>query len=127
MYFHDFGEGKMYDAARFVMAKYSLEYHAAVLKIEADIPHMQKTEAVKEVVLENQFDFIPADFTESKEYWASYKIPIEIAAKFSFLAKSVYKNETFYARSTKTNPIFVYKFTSGHMKLYRPLAERDKK
>lgn len=50
-----------------------------------------------------------------------------MAAKYCFYAKSVYKNETYWGRSTKTNPIFIYKFISGNMKIYRPLAEKAKK
>lgn len=117
----------MYDAAKFVMSKYNLDYKDAVNKIMGDIHLMSKAEIKEAPSVENKFDFVPADFKESKFYWDTYKIPLEIAAKFAFFAKSVYKNETFYARSTKTNPVFVYKFTSGHIKLYRPLADREKK
>jgi hypothetical protein len=117
----------MYDAVRFVMSRFDLDYSKAVEKIVSDIPLMEPTSTVTEKKAENKFEFTPAPFIESKEYWDKFKIPLDIAAKFAFLAKSVYKNETFYARSTKANPIFVYKFTSGHMKLYRPLAEKGKK
>jgi hypothetical protein len=109
------------------MAKYGLDYVASIKKIEAAVPLMTQIDPIKEDKLENVFDFTPAPFRESEDYWARYKIPLEIAAKFSFLAKNVYKNETFYARSTKANPIFIYKFVSGHIKIYRPLAEKGKK
>jgi len=127
LYFHDFGQSKMYDAVRFVMGKFSVDYPTALKKIESDIIHMQPVSEVSTEKLQNNFDFVPLPFSESKFYWDTYKIPLEIAAKFAFLAKSVYKNETFYARSTKINPIFIYKFTSGHMKIYRPYAEKGKK
>lgn len=117
----------MYDAVRFVMSKFELDYVSAIRKIEGDILYMQGVEEINGSKVENKFDFIPAPFLESQFYWDEYKIPIQIAAKFAFLAKSVYKNETFYARSTKANPIFIYKFTSGHIKIYRPYAEKSKK
>ena len=127
LYFHDFGQSKMYDVVRFVMAKYSIDYAQALVKITSDIPLMVEANPLPNVKIENKFEFTPAAFSESIDYWKQYKIPLEIAAKFAFLAKSVYKNETFYGRSTKANPIFVYKFISGHIKLYRPLAEKNKK
>lgn len=126
LYFRDFGIGKTYDAIGFVQAKFGLSFVEAEAKLNRDKQYMEKVQEVsfeKEVVV---FDFVP-DKLENTTYWDTFKIPLNIAAKYCFLAKSVYRNETYWARSTKANPIFIYKFISGHIKIYRPLAEKSKK
>jgi len=127
LYFHDFGIGKMYSLIEFVKVKFSLDYVGAVKRIEKDAHLMEKVGKIDPVHDVLSFTFIPESIENSKSYWDIYKIPVSIAAKYCFLAKSVYRNETFWGRSTKTNPIFVYKFISGNLKLYRPLAEKAKK
>lgn len=126
LYFRDFGTGATDDVVSFVQKKFGLSYAEAEAKLNADKNCMDKRESLatdKESVV---FDFVP-DKLENTTYWDTFKIPLSIAAKYCFLAKSVYRNETYWARSTKTNPIFIYKFISGHIKVYRPLAEKHKK
>lgn len=117
----------MHDIISFLQAKFNTDYSGAINRIEKDIHLMEK---ISEITPRNDtptFTFVPDEFKNSQSYWDSYKIPLNVASKYCFLAKSVYKNEVFWGRSTKTNPIFVYKFISGNLKLYRPLADKQKK
>lgn len=110
----------------FVMALYNLSYVQAVERIEKDIPLMEEY-AVATETKDWKFDFVEDDINTSSWYWEKFKIPMSIVSKYAQLARTVFRNEDLYARSTKTNPIFIYKFISGNIKLYRPLAEKKKK
>jgi len=118
----------MYSAVDFVRSKFGLSYHEAISRIEKDIPLMGDAEKVGGTKTEVTFSFVASDIQESKPYWDKYKIPINIAAKYCFLAKTVYRDEVFFARSTGANPIFIYKAPSGNLKIYRPLSpDKSKK
>ena len=117
----------MYDLINFVETKFGLTYLQAVDRIHSDVSKMKVVIPVTKTTEELVFDFTPDDIKNSEHYWNEYKLPINVVAKYCFLAKSVYRNETFWGRSTRLNPIFVYKFISGHMKLYRPMAPKTKK
>lgn len=53
-------------------------------------------------------------------FWDDFNIPRSIVDRYAFQARTVYRNEDYWGRSTSANPIYVYKFTSGRVKLYRP-------
>lgn len=72
------------------------------------------------------FDANPG--TMDYRYWDRFRIPRHVVDRYTFLARSVYKNESYWGRSTTSNPIFIYPFPSGRMKIYRPLSpDTDKK
>lgn len=85
----------MYSIIDFIKAKFELDYAGAITKIERDLHLMEKVKLIEAVKEELNFSFIPDTFENSKNYWNSFKIPINIAAKYCFFAKSVYRNETF--------------------------------
>lgn len=127
MYFHDFGTGEMYDAVGVVMRKFNCNYHQAVDQIKKDRDLFTKT-TIKEQKQSSVIDIVEAPLSDYDFYWKKFHIPIAIAAKYAVAVKSVYINETYSSRSTKSNPIFAYRFPSGNIKLYRPLSvDRAKK
>jgi len=126
--FIDFATGKRYTIVEFVKTKFGLNYSDAVARIRKDSIYFKSKEiqvSDKEAVT---FTFTAQNMAEAMHYWDKYKIPQNIAEKYAFYVKNLYRNEVFIGRSSKTNPIFVYKFQSGHMKIYRPLSpDRMKK
>lgn len=110
----------MLDSVGVVMKKFSIPYREAVAKIAADreqfntaLNKLAKPQTPVFHIVESDMDFT---------YWDKYRIPRDIVKMYACQARTVYRNEDYYARSTKTNPIFVYKFKSGNIKLYRPLS-----
>lgn len=116
----------MYNSVGFVMALYGLSYVQAIEKIENDIPLMEEVNVILDTKLV-KFDFVEEDINTHSEYWEKFKIPMSIVQKYAVAARTIFRNEDLYARSTKANPIFIYKFISGNIKWYRPLAEKKKK
>jgi hypothetical protein len=128
LYFNDFGIAKMYSVIDFVKAKLNLNYDQALSKMISDLPFMKGGEITVKEKEEVSYSFTRLPIEEAMYYWDRYKIPKHIVAKYSFFAKNIYKNEEYWARSTKSNPIFVYKFPSGNIKIYRPLSvDKSKK
>jgi hypothetical protein len=64
------------------------------------------------------FDAVKGDM--DYRFWDSFKIPRSIVDLYAFQARTVYRNEDYWGRSTSGNPIYVYPFPSGRMKFYRP-------
>lgn len=57
------------------------------------------------------------------DYFSKYKIRTETLLKYKVVeAKTVYKNGIPSMKSTAKNPIFVYRFPSKRVKIYRPLS-----
>lgn len=76
------------------------------------------------VVQEYDFTFNAIDGS----YFKDYGISLETLQYFKVRhVKTVYANEDVVYRNTKGNPIFLYTFLSGRVKIYRPLADKKSK
>lgn len=116
LYLVDFARATKLDIVDVVMKKFGLSKSAAILKIQQDLDKFDTVEVKTEA---------PATFDVVRDvmdysYWDSYKIPREVVDRYTFKARTVYRNETYWGRSTAANPIYVYAFVSGRYKLYRP-------
>ena len=104
------------------MKKRGVSYVGALDILRRELPLVsQRTEGKKpdkEVLIE-----VIADVSnEHLWYWQKFGItPQTLSTYMVSSAKSVYTNGSLIMRGTKTNPIFVYPFPSGRLKLYRPL------
>ena len=74
----------------------------------------------------NLIQFKPQYFTETdKRYWTKYSIKSNTLVKFNvFSAKYVFLNKKLIYRYIGGNPVYCYKFSSGHAKVYRPLQDK---
>lgn len=130
LYFHDFALGKMYSCFSIVMEKYKINFTEAMNKIiedEEKIKSIYVEEVSKEeIVLDIVYDSWNEDYLK---YWKGYGISKSLLEKYLvYPVRTVFRNESLYMRSTKANPIYGYKFSSGTVKLYRPLSpEKSKK
>lgn len=125
LYFHDFATDEHLDCIEVIKKLFNLSYGKAIQLawIEQDKFETTKISKPKSKKLE----WIPhqGDFS----YFHKLGISDKTLNKFNVkAAKAVYIDEDLYWRSTEKNPIFVYQFPSGKVKLYRPLSkDRDKK
>lgn len=128
LYFNDFGIAKMYSIIDFVKQRFSLNFEQALNRIIQDLPLMKDGEVEKKDKEEVVFSFVPSNIEDGMSYFNKYKIPKQVVAKYTMLAKTIYRNEEYYGRSTPNNPAFIYKFPSGNIKIYRPLSpDKSKK
>lgn len=130
LYFHDFALGKMYSCFSVVMEKYNITFVQAMSRIIEDedkIKSIYVDEIKKEeLILDIIYDSWNEDYLR---YWKTYGITKPLLEKYSvYPVRTVFRNESLYMRSTKINPIYGYKFSSGTVKLYRPLSpDKSKK
>lgn len=118
----------MYSIIDFVKARFNLNFEQALNRIIEDLPLMKDGEVSKQEKEEVTFTFTPLPIEDGMFYFNKYKIPKQIVAKYTLLAKTIYRNEEYYGRSTANNPAFIYKFPSGNIKIYRPLSpDKSKK
>lgn len=118
----------MYSIIDFVKERFKLNFEQALNRIIQDLPLMKDGEVKKQDKEEVTFSFVPLPIEDGMSYFNKYKIPKQIVAKYTMLAKTIYRNEEYYGRSTATNPAFIYKFPSGNIKIYRPLSpDKSKK
>jgi hypothetical protein len=62
------------------------------------------------------------------DYWSKFGISLDTLKIFGVkAARTIFRDSDLYMRSTKQNPIFVYKFLSSNYKFYRPLSPDKKK
>lgn len=127
LYFHDFAAGKMYDWVDVIKAKYDCGFAAAMRIAINDLPLINGLSGAVKAVDDKRMDVI-LDTKRDHDYWASYGISTTTLQLFDvYTAKAVYIDDDLAARSTPKNPIFVYKFPSGRLKLYRPLGPKKTK
>lgn len=127
LYFHDFGTGEMLDAVSAVMKKFGITYSEATKKISEERHLFAKSVKIK-TRPRLLVDIVEGNMDDYADYWQGFHIPLAIVKMYAKLAKSVYLNETYSSRSTRTNPVFAYRFPSGNIKLYRPLSpDKEKK
>ena len=127
--FHDFGTSRKYNLVEFVRAKFKLSFIEAEARISKDRSKFKNSAPIQVVQKEElRIDFTPGKLEEVTWYWDRFKIPLRVVKEYCFYAKTLYRNETYYSRSTSANPIFIYKFPSGNVKVYRPLStDKSKK
>lgn len=112
----DFGRAEKLDLIEVVRRKYKCSRMEASNRIAQDVDQFGQVEIKQEAP--PVFDANVGEMDYS--YWNSYRIPEEVVDRYTFLARTVYRNESYWGRSTAGNPIFIYPFTSGRMKIYRP-------
>lgn len=118
----------MYSVIDFVKERFKLNFEQALNRIIQDLPLMKDGDIKKQDKEEVTFSFVPLPIEEGMKYFSKYKIPKEIVGKYTLLAKTIYRNEEYYGRTTANNPAFIYKFPSGNIKIYRPLSpDKSKK
>ncbi len=110
----------MLDCVGVVMKKLSLSYKEALAQISKDKENFKEVTPALTQPPTPVFNIVESEMDYA--YWDKYKIPHNIVRAYAVQARTVYRNEEYYARSTKSNPIFVYKFKSGNIKMYRPLS-----
>ena len=122
--FHDFGISKKYGIVEFVRAKFNLSSIDAQIRLHKDSPLFNVSAQLSDRPQKEELkiSFTPGNLEETSWYWSRFRIPIQIVKEYCFFAKTLYRNEAYYSRSTTPNPIFIYKFPSGNVKVYRPLS-----
>lgn len=129
LYFHDFGTAKKYSAISLVMEKFGLTYPQAMDKVRSDLDKIATLSSAKLKEVDVQIGILPDALSNYLTYWTRHGISLNTLIKFGVgVAKSVYRNDVLFWRTTKNNPIYTYLFPSGNVKLYRPLSpDKDKK
>lgn len=119
LYLHDFGTGEHFDAIEIVRRKFRLSFPKALDKI-VDERHNFTTTEVK-LDDPKHIEYVAGNGDLS--YFYQFGITDKTLKKFGVsTARAIYIDETLFWRATDKNPIFVYRFASGKIKLYRPLS-----
>jgi len=129
LYFRDFPLGKSYTIMDIIMEKYKVSYKEAVKILQRELPLVSQHSDRRKGNLEQDvlLEVVQKSMDEDLWYWQQFGISAETLTKYGVSAvKTVYRNGDLYMRRTKTNPIFVYSFPSGRLKLYRPLSPSRK-
>lgn len=127
LYFNDFALGRIYTWWDVVRAKYKCDFGAAMRIVMNDLPQIKNVQVDVKEVKEHQMDVV-LDTTREHSYWREYGISDSTLRMFDvYSAKSIYIDDDLSARSTAKNPIFVYQFPSGRIKVYRPLGPKKTK
>lgn len=121
IYFHDFATEESLDCIRFAQELWKTTREIAIQRlfqmIEA-VPQEEITPKEKNF----EYTFIPDDIQKTT-YFRNFKISDATLRLYNvFLAKTVYVNGNVLAKSTITDPLFVY-LESGKIKTYRPLSK----
>lgn len=126
--FHDFGEEEQYSAVEVVMKLRDVNYGAAIRIIKQDLPKINKAD-VQVVPREDiTLYYSTTNMVPYHWYWNKYKISPQTLEKYRVEAGAkIYRNDKLYLYTTKDNPIFIYNFPSGNIKIYRPLSKDRKK
>ena len=80
---------------------------------------IEKFDAIRHLI-----QFKPKKYTQSElEYWQQYNITLDTLNKYSvYAAELIFLNRKLILRAWGNNPIFCYRFSSGNVKVYRPLC-----
>lgn len=120
--YHDFATGDIYNCFSYVMAKYKVDYHAALRIIANDLGIVKNTNIKKNVGIINtnptkitekrdtEIRVEIKDFTDLElKWWANYGITPEILEKFNiYSCKYVWLNGQMLAESKQHCPIYGY-------------------
>lgn len=126
--FHDFGTSEQFSAVEVVMKRYKINYGDALRKIKQDASAIKNMEFDLSLREEN-VDYVCVAYTHPDwSYWKRYDINASILKKFGVTHLSkVFRNDKIFLKSTPDNPVFAYNFSSGNIKIYRPLSKDKKK
>ena len=137
--FKDFNgaQGSCFDL---VMHLHNVDYTSALQMIDRDLNLCIKSETPKFNFVEQKIyknfknDYIPKSqiqckpqrFTkEDKDYWLQYGITEQTLLNYEvYSAKYIFLNKKLLLQSFRNNPIYCYRFPSGNLKVYRPLASK---
>lgn len=114
------------DCFEIVKLKYGLPYRKALDKIIED---HEKFELSGDINPKEhpKIEFVLGD-QKSLAYFHQFGITNPTLEKYKvYPAKTVYRNEIAVAKARKDNPIFIYLFASGNVKVYRPLSSDKSK
>lgn len=126
--FHDFGVEEQYSALDIVMKLFNLNYGQAVRQLKKDLSLINIGNVEITQREEITLYFSTTKLEDYYEYWKDFYIGLNTLKKFKVEAGSrVYRNDKLYLRTTKDNPVFIYNFPSGNIKIYRPLSQDRKK
>lgn len=126
--FHDFGLGQHYGALDVVMEMYKVSYGEAIKIIKKDLPLINEGTPVISYKEDITLYFSTTNIAPYYYYWEKFKISLATLQKYKVEAGAkVFRNDKLYLYSTKDNPIFIYNFPSGRIKIYRPLSKDKKK
>lgn len=127
LYFHDFGIDKSFDVFAIVMELYNISFREAITRIIADMDRLN-TE-VEQLFKRNEGTYTALAATANWNYFDRYYISKDTLSKFNVYPVSLlFINNYLAAQATTDDPMFAYKFSSGRLKIYRPLSlnHRDK-
>ncbi len=126
--FHDFGTEEQYSPVDIVMALKNVNYGKALKVILDDLPLINKGEVDVVPKQDITLYYSTVDPTPYQWYWDQYGISSFTLKKFNVEAGGkVYRNDKLYLYTTRDNPLFIYNFPSGNIKIYRPLSKDKKK
>lgn len=120
LYLHDFATEEHMDIFTIVQKKFGLNYLEALKRLEQDKTFLKETEGSIET-RELVFDYTTKGF-EDINYYTRFSIQNSTLDTFNVLnARVIYESEIAVMRSSRDNPIFIYKFKTGNIKTYAPL------
>jgi len=137
--FKDFA-GDRGDIFKFVELLFNCSFSEAIQKIASDFnisPPNEKISRLKPVrkleiksyrmkeEAKFDYDIRPWEGYDLR-YWNQFSIPPEVLTKYNVNACKFYKIGNLVVESTPEDPMYVYTYTSGHVRFYRPLT-KDKK
>jgi hypothetical protein len=125
LYLHDFGTAEHFDCFEIVKRKYKLSYREAMDRIISDKDKFEIGSKIEKDQIK-LVEFVLGD-PKSLKYFHQYYITNPTLESYRvFPARTVYINQKPVYRSTKGNPTFVYLFSSGRVKTYKPLTVDSK-
>jgi hypothetical protein len=132
LYLKDWSTGHIYDCFQAASMKTQLKdgrLYEHILDNEEAILKQPRKQLEKNNFLEYKV-LLNNEFSDSElEWWGKYKIDKELLkTNHVFSARAIGINGNPAYRSTKTNPIYVYSIPlTSRIRIYRPLAAKDKK
>lgn len=125
LYLHDFRTEEHIDAIEAVKKKFKINYPDALAKILKDSENISSVSNNKVNKTKN-ITWIPSN--EKSDYFEKFHIPDSLLTSYNvFKAKAVFNDELIWAKWDKNNPIFIYLQPSKRFRVYRPLANDNKK
>jgi CHC2 zinc finger/Toprim-like len=140
LFFKDFGTGESGDCFKFVMLLYKMSFGEAVKAIAEDfnlIMHSIPFQRNNNLYLsklnypstfnneKSEFEYYDKGFSyEEIRYWESYGIGEKILKEYNVISCQWVKEKSWKDNiiSTPNCPIFCYKYESGNLRFYRPMA-----
>ena len=134
----DFGSGETGDCFKLIQLLFRVDFVGALKIIEEDFNLVEKHRVpvkrntsiysiLKQSPKEERsvFEYEEKEFTQEElSYWNQYGITKEVLSEYGVISVLKVKESKWkgYINSTPNCPIFAYKYPSGNIKFYRPLA-----